>query len=132
MFLDTAPAIYAFTSGSPFNAVALRAINHCASSGIQVIASPVTLAEGLAGETDLLRQLLFHRFLTTNGGRMVGIGTEVAEITGSIRRTTKLKLADSLQLATALVAGCDTFLTNDAQLAKTTVDLKFVLVSGLT
>ena len=131
MFLDTAPAIYAFTLGSPFNATTLRAMNHCALFGIEVIASPVTLAEGLAGEQDLLRQFLLHRYLTTGGVRIVDIDASIAETTGHIRRTTKLKLADSLQLATALFTGCDAFLTNDAQLAKTPLSLRFVLVRDL-
>lgn len=132
MFLDTAPAIYAFTLDSPFSPSTLGALNHCTSSSIEVVASPVTLAEGLAGEQDLLRQLLFQRYLTTGGVRMVDIDSAIAEVTGHLRRTTKLKFADSLQLATALVAGCDTFLTNDAQLAKTSVALRFVLISDLT
>ena len=131
VFLDTAPAVYALSEASPFNAPARRAVTHCVSSGLVVLTSPVTLAECLAGEDDLLRQLLFQKYLAAQEIRMVGIGAEAAEITGSLRRTTKLKLADSLQLATALVAGCDTFLTNDAQLAKASVALRFVLVSDL-
>ena len=131
MFLDTAPAIYTFTSGSPFYAITRLAMGHCASSGIDLVASPVTLAEGLAGEADVLRQLLFHRYLTTDGIRIADINAAVAEVAGHLRRTTKLKLADSLQLATAIVAGCDAFLTNDAQLVKAPVALRFVLVSDL-
>ena len=131
MFLDTAPAVYALSVASPFSATARRAVTYCVSSGIEVLTSPVTLAESLAGETDFLRQFSFHKYLSAQEIRMVDISAEVAEITGSLRRTTKLKLADSLQLVTALVAGCDTFLTNDAQLAKSSVALQFVLVSDL-
>jgi predicted nucleic acid-binding protein len=41
-----------------------------------------------------------------------------------------LKLPDALQIATALVAGCEAFLTNDVQLSRVT-KLKIILVSEL-
>ncbi|WP_416670565.1 type II toxin-antitoxin system VapC family toxin [Egbenema bharatensis] len=41
-----------------------------------------------------------------------------------------LKLTDALQLATALEAGCQAFLTNDTQLKRVT-ELKVLVISEL-
>lgn len=132
MFLDTSPAIYFLSDRSPYNAMTVGAFAYCTASGIRLVASPVTLAESLAGETELPRQLTCYEYLTSPEIQMVDIDAQVGEVAGNLRRVTRLKLPDCLQLATALVAGCDTFLTNDAQLAKTAVALRFVLVSDLT
>ena len=97
-----------------------------------MVTSPVTLAECLAGEVDPLRRRLFKDLLEERDIKMRIIDTRIAEEAAILRRTTRLKLPDCLQIATALVAGCDAFLTNDAGLAKTPIPLRFVLVSGLT
>jgi predicted nucleic acid-binding protein len=47
----------------------------------------------------------------------------VAERAAEIRAHYNLKLADSFQVAAAIVAGCDAFLTNDSALKR---------VSGIT
>ena len=132
VFLDAAPAIYSLSEDSPFGPRAIRAVAFCIRSGISIVTSPVTLAECLAGEVDPLRRRLFKELLEDRDIKMRIIDTRIAEEAAILRRTTRLKLPDCLQLATALVAGCDAFLTNDVQLAKTSVDLRFVLVSGLT
>lgn len=132
VFLDTAPAIYSLSVNSPLYSMTAHAIAHCIASDLRLVVSPVTLAETLAGEMELTRQLTAYDYLTSPEFGMVETDAAIAEVTGHFRRATRLKLPDCLQLATALTAGCDTFLTNDTQLARTSVALRFVLVSDLT
>lgn len=49
--------------------------------------------------------------------RYVGVDA-VAERAAEIRAHYNLKLADSFQIAAAIAAGCDAFLTNDAALKR--------------
>lgn len=131
MFLDAAPTIYYLSADSPFHAPTVQAIAYCVRASIRIVASPITLAETLVGEADPSKQRVVRNLLTTQIV-MVGIGVQIAEEAARLRRATRLKLPDCLQLATALLSGCDTFLTNDVQLAKTPIALRFVLVRDLT
>ncbi|EDZ92548.1 MAG: PIN domain-containing protein [Limnospira sp. PMC 1291.21] len=47
-----------------------------------------------------------------------------------LRARYNLQLPDSLQIATALDAGCEAFLTNDLQLRRIT-ELKIIVISQL-
>ena len=58
------------------------------------------------------------------------ITSEIARIAADIRARYRLQLPDAFQIATALDAGCQAFLTNDAQL-KRIAELKMLLVSEL-
>jgi len=49
--------------------------------------------------------------------RYVGVDA-VAEQAAELRARYNLKLADSFQIAAAIAAGCDAFLTNDAALKR--------------
>ena len=131
VFLDAAPTIYYLSADSPFSARAVLAIAYCVRERIRIVTSPVTLAESLVGESDPFKQRTTRNLLTTQIV-MVDIDASIAEEAAALRRTTRLKLPDCLQLATALASGCDAFLTNDVQISKTPVNLKFILVRDLT
>ena len=48
----------------------------------------------------------------------VGINQQIGEMAASLRAQYNLRLPDSLQMAAAIVNGCDGFLTNDARLVR--------------
>jgi len=50
--------------------------------------------------------------------RFVPINAEVADQAAHLRARYNLRLPDALQVATAVYAGCDAFLTNDTQLQR--------------
>lgn len=58
------------------------------------------------------------------------IGLQVGETAARLRADYNLRLPDSLQLAAALTHGCDTFLTNDAQL-KRVIELQVLVLDDL-
>ena len=60
----------------------------------------------------------------------VPITASVSEKAALMRVSYGLKLPDALQVATALVAGCDAFLTNDAALQRVT-ELRILVLGAL-
>ncbi|HIK12625.1 MAG TPA: PIN domain-containing protein [Oscillatoriaceae cyanobacterium M33_DOE_052] len=66
----------------------------------------------------------------TENIKFVEIGPSAGQLAGELRARYNLQLPDALQIATALVAGCEAFLTNDVQLKRIT-ELKILLVSEL-
>jgi len=48
----------------------------------------------------------------------VPINAEIADQSARFRASYNLRLPDALQVATAVYAGCDAFLTNDTQLQR--------------
>jgi predicted nucleic acid-binding protein len=98
------------------------------------VASPVTLAECLVmpirlGQTQT-QQDFIDLLTNTDGILFVPITASVSQKAAEIRVTYGLKLPDALQIAAALVAGCDAFLTNDAALQRVT-DLQIIVLGML-
>ena len=68
--------------------------------------------------------------LTQESTDFVEISAEIGDRAAQIRVKYNLALIDALQIATALVAGCEAFLTNDVQLMRVT-EVKIIVVSEL-
>lgn len=122
LFLDTAPVIYQVEKNAVyFDRVApiFRAID---AGQINAITSPVTLAEclvhplrqGLAPVREAFIDAIVNGANTT----FIEIGQSIGELAAQFRADYNFRLPDSLQLAAAIVNGCDTFLTNDTQLKR--------------
>jgi predicted nucleic acid-binding protein len=122
LFLDTAPVIYFVEKNDRYFAL-LRAVFDTIDQGtIVAVTSPVTLAECLIvpyrlGQTQLLQAF---EDLIVNGDNtvFVVIDDETARRTAELRAKYNLTLTDTIQLATALTADCDSFLTNDMALKR--------------
>lgn len=132
--LDTAPVIY-LVEGNPTYLAVMEAIGTLLrSSNIEVITSPVTLAECLVHPcrlADAARRQVFVNTITR------GRNTRLHAITGAegapaadLRAKYNLELADALQVAVAITSGCDALLTNDRHLARIT-EVRVLLVSDL-
>ena len=72
------------------------------------------------------RDLLLH----SSNFQMMPIDTAIAERAAEIRTRYNLRIPDALQVATALAAGCEAFLTNDAKL-KAVTELRVLLLDEL-
>ena len=77
-----------------------------------------------------LQQNFLDLLTNTQGITLANIDVAVGRLAADIEARYRLKLPDALQIATALVAGCEAFLTNDVQLSRVT-ELKIILVSEL-
>jgi predicted nucleic acid-binding protein len=132
LFLDTAPVIYAVERNPQFVNVVDPVFDRL-DLDITSVISPVTLAECLVGPmrlglSDLERAYL--NLLNREDVIFVGSDRAIAREAARIRCQYHFQLADALQIATALHAGCDALLTNDHQLKQTT-ELKVLVVKEL-
>lgn len=92
----------------------LKAMN---TGEIVAVTSELTLAETLVKplkDQSLAIQQAYRTFLTpTIALEVIPISRKILEDAAQLRATSKLKLPDAIQLATALREQCDSFLTND-------------------
>jgi predicted nucleic acid-binding protein len=90
--------------------------------GITAVTSPVTLAECITHPLKQNLPDLAQRFsdviLRGKHTRFVELGSTIALSAAQLRAQHTLTLTDALQLATAISAGCDAFLTNDVRLKR--------------
>lgn len=121
LFLDTAPVIYHVEGNPAYQPLTDHVFQAIQAGTLSAVTSSITLSECLVhpyrhGDTALAQK--FRNVII--GGvntRYVGVDV-VAEQAAELRAGYKLKLADSFQIAAAIAAGCDTFLTNDAALKR--------------
>ncbi|QIZ71238.1 type II toxin-antitoxin system VapC family toxin [Oxynema aestuarii] len=134
LFLDSAPVIYYVDMNPGYSAIMDGIFDWIKSAQIRVVTSPVTLAECLIlplRDSNLSQQQLFIDIITgQDTADFVNITSEIARTAADIRVRYRLQLPDAFQIAAALDAGCQAFLTNDAQL-KRIAELKILLVSEL-
>jgi predicted nucleic acid-binding protein len=123
LFLDTAPVIYHVEGTAvyqPLTDVIFKEINN---GTFEAVTSPITLAECLVhpyrrGAMDLVEK--FRKVIMT-GAHTYYVGVDaVAESAAELRARYNLSLTDAFQIAAALSAGCDAFLSNDTALKRVT------------
>lgn len=88
------------------------------------VSSTITLAEVLvqplrAENSELAKQ--YEEILTSSRNfRLQPVTTSIARLAANLRGRYALKMPDALHVATAIEAGCDAFLTNDAAIKRVT------------
>ena len=120
IFLDTAPVIY-YVEKHPQYLKILKPVFQRIDKGLlTAVTSPVTLAECLIhpyrrGLIDLQKDFTD---LIVNGRHtvFVTIDQAISEKAAQLRASYNLTLADAFQIATAISASCDAFLTNDLEM----------------
>ena len=124
LFMDTAPIIY-FIEEHPRYLPSMDQVFQLVDSGaLQIVTSPITLAECLVlplrqGDTGIVQA--FTDLLA--GGPSTHfhpIEQRAGELAARLRAQYGLSLPDALQVAVAIDAGCDAFLTNDMELSRVT------------
>ena len=92
----------------------------CIEKNIQIVTSSITVVEYLvfsysSGKMEFADN--FKRFIQYMNIEVVDIDSNIAEHGAKIRGQYKnFKAMDALQIASAIVSGCDMFFTNDKQL----------------
>lgn len=123
IFLDTAPVIYYVEENPRYLPLVESVFNLLDSDAIVGVASSVTLAECLVmpyrlGREDVRRA--FIEVLTESNTLFIPVDQTVAQKAAELRACHNLTLTDAFQVAAALLADCDAFLTNDATLHRIT------------
>lgn len=131
VFVDTTPFIYYLERNPNYFDKARNFFSQSMNEGVRLVTSAVTIEEYLVYPYSLGDELLennFEEFLQIAGFEVASIDTQIAKRAARIRAEYKdFKGMDALQLATAIVNGCDLFLTNDKQLRQMK-DVKVVMV----
>lgn len=134
LFLDTAPVIYQVEK-NPIYFDRVAAIFQAIDAGkLGAVTSPVTLAECLVHPLRLglapVRQAFIDVIVSGANTTFVEISQETGERAAKLRADYNLRLPDALQMAAAIIHGCDSFLTNDAQLKRVT-ELQVLVIDEL-
>ena len=120
VFIDSAPIIYLLDNNEQFVNTVKRKIINVMKNGGRIVISPVTVMEYLAipyREQRYDRIAAFHSFIDEVNIDICVIDVKTAEKSAQIRAEYNMfKGLDSLQLACAVMNGCDSFLTNDKKL----------------
>ena len=122
--LDTAPLIYFIERHPAYFERMLLIMHSVDQGGMRAVSSTITLAEVLvqplrAESSDLAKQ--YEEVLTNSHNfRLEPVTASVARLAASLRGRYALKMPDALHVATAIEAGCDAFLTNDAAIKRVT------------
>jgi len=132
--IDTAPFIYFVERHPDYLGLMREIIRRIDAGEIEAVSSVVTLTEVLTHPLRFKNVLLAQRYrdvlYRSRNFRLLPIDAAIAEVAANLRARYNLRTPDALQLATAIRAGCDAFLTNDATLKKVT-ELKVLVLSEL-
>ncbi len=134
LFLDEKPIRRLLEFRSEFYPVMLRVLDIVYARGIQMVASPITLANISRrayerGAAVLARE--YREFFTKSSQFMLReVDADIALVSARFRAERRLSLEDSLQMATAYVCGADLVLSENASL-KDLGDLNVILLSEL-
>jgi predicted nucleic acid-binding protein len=116
--LDTACVIYYIENHPHYADKIDEVIERIEQEQIETLTSVITLAEVLVKPfkvNDKQVEDEYRGFLQDRDDLvLLPIGAVIAEQAAQLRAKYNLKLADALQVGTAIASGCDAFLTNDA------------------
>lgn len=135
LFLDSAPVIYAVEENPQYLPIVREIFARIEESSPIGVTSPVTLAECLVrpyrlGQTELQQQYIELFFQTENIIFQPITNPSIALEAAQIRAKYNLQLPDAFQIAVALAAGCDAFLTNDVTFRRVT-ELRILVLDEL-
>lgn len=137
VFIDTAPFIY-FIEKNQDNPQYFDAIkdffDKCYRNDVEVVTSVITIEEYMVYPYRINSQQyidVFYKLLSTMGTNIINVDQTIAKKAARIRAEySSFKAMDALQLAVAILSGCDVFLTNDRQLRQF-AEMNVILVSEL-
>jgi len=120
IYCDSMILMYFFDHTGPFNGRASNRLAALAADGDLIAVSHLVRLECRVKPVktgDAARLALYDGFFVRPEMRIIPITPAVFDRATVIRATHGFKLADSLHLASAVEADCDSFLTNDTRLA---------------
>ena len=122
--IETAPFIYYTERRTGYIEKMQSIFTHIHASRIQVVTSVVTLTETLMKplkEQDLDLVETYRRMLYSSQEiELAPITVQIADSAANLRARYNLRTPNALHIATAIVTGCDAFLTNDAGFKRVT------------
>lgn len=131
---DTAPIIYFVEANPQYNDLVTEVFQQVAAGYYNGFTSAISLTEVLVhplrqGNTTL-QQRYRDLLINSENFHIIAIDAEIAERAADLRARYNLRTPDSLQIAAALSAHCEAFLTNDRGLSRVT-ELKVLVLDDL-
>ncbi len=132
--LDTAPIIYYLEANPEFGPIIRPVLDAVIGGEIQAVVSSLIVTELLVhplreNNTELLAR--YEELLEgTPSLTVLDLTTTIAKTAAVLRAAYNLKTPDAIHLATALEAGVEVFITNDAAL-KRVLEVKVLTVQDL-
>jgi predicted nucleic acid-binding protein len=121
VYLDANVFIYALEAYASYVDELARMFDAIDSGALTAVTSELTLAEvldkPLMDRDEALQEAYRNAIQPTAGFSVVPVSRAILIEAATVRAASQsLKLPDAIHVATALAAGCSTFLTNDASL----------------
>ena len=119
LYLDTNIFIYLLEGEARFSEPVAKILTEADARNITLVTSEFAVCECLVGahrrgDPDLIAQYEAFFEDATLVFEMVAAGSPILAQAPAIAGTLRLKILDALHVASALMAGCNGFLTNDA------------------
>jgi predicted nucleic acid-binding protein len=117
VYLDANPIIYTVEKHPVYGPLLQPLWQAAQAHTIEVVSSDLALMESLVGPLkngDTALEQTYEQALLGTDMRLLPITKPILREAARLRATTKLKTPDALHLATAQLAGCALFVTNDA------------------
>lgn len=130
--LDSNIFIYHFEQNPAYITYTVKIFKKIESARFHAVTSIISIIETLSYpiSKDLEEQMI-ENFQTAPNLSIYNVNQEIAVESARIRREYKIRLPDSIQLATALYGKADKFITNDAKLQKFK-DINVELLTDIT
>ncbi len=135
LYIETAPLIY-YVEENPSYVLKMDVfIAAVDTASIEAVSSVITLVEVLPhpireGNTTLEQE--YRTILSYSGNfSLLPVTMQIVDIAAGLRARYNLRTPDALHVATALEAGCDAFLTNDAAIKRVT-EMRVLVLDELT
>lgn len=131
---DTAPFIYFVERHPTYVDLMREIIRHIDAATIAGYSSVVTLTEVLTQPKRIGNKTVQNEYrdllLYSRNFELIPIDASIAERAADIGAQYNLRTPDALQIATALIAGCEAFLTNDLAL-KRVAEMQIIVLEEL-
>lgn len=123
IFIDANILIYQLELHPSLGSIASARLDLLHAAGDQVVVSDLVRLECRVGPIKASDEPLltkFDGFFSLPSVKVVGLSADVCDRAALIRARYGFRTPDSLNLAAAVVSGCELFLTNDARLSRFT------------
>lgn len=133
VYLDTSPVIYSVEKHTDYWRKIVPLWRLLKSGDIEIYTSELTLLEVLVSPIKLNNQKLisaYETLLTKTELSLLPVSLDVLRKSAEMRAAQNFKTPDAIHASTALSAGCDYFITNDAGFRKLT-NINVVVLNDL-
>jgi predicted nucleic acid-binding protein len=114
LLLDSAPIIYFLEDHPKFGPRFQILFEEHSRGRIRFAVTTITIAEVLAGPLGVGDESLVRRYRNIfESWQVVALDAEIAESAARLRKSFRLKLADAVQVASALAVNADALVTHD-------------------